>query len=778
MKRLWVGIVVALLGSGCACGDDDDTGPLGDGDADADSDTTPPEVSAEPELPESVRQGGLLETTLVATDPDDETFAWTVISPEGATVDQETGTLDYRVPVDTSGDIVVSVDVSDGTNTTRFEDSVSVVPLAWEELSPAWDAQYFTATAFDSGRRTIWSVGGFGQTRAAVVMKNDLAVGAWERVATTGDPLPPLFGAGACFLASEDLVVVVGGFPGHLSRVVPRNRAVFVLDVARDPVQVTQLEGDEPPEALFPRLACSPDEARAFLVGTFDLEGITMTPWVLDLTGNPRLAVTALEPKVTPDPRAYFGMVVLGSVAWIFGGDENPGEPATNYNDVWSLPLDDSGDWQELVTTGEAPSPRANVAVGSDGQKLFVAGGYRPGTGPDAELRFLDLETGQWSDSEIGGEDVEAFFTQTSVFDAQTSTLHLLTPTFSTEENGLYTDRRDAALEVDLEGSTAELVLSEPAPGQGPRRRFSTLVATGGNLSRLAIHGGSTAVMSAGDAVDDTWTFDVDSGEWSAVAPEGETPGPRQAAVFVEDDGGRVLAIGGWDGQDLSDMEVRAFDPDNGDWRLIESRGEQPTPRIAPCAAFNPDAGTVLLFGGVTQSERSADVFELAPGSSVGQWRLIDAGEGPAGRAFAGCGYDSPSRRFFVVGGEDRAAVFDDVWALDLSDPGNERWLAIQPEGEGPGVVSDMVAVVDPPGRKLVLVGGTNGRETYGEVWFLDLRPGAEAWSRLPWDPWGPEARSAAGGAWHAPSGSLLVFGGRLIDPGVAAFNDLWRLAL
>src|SRR5688572_4471001 len=99
-------LLFLLTGSGC--GGDDDVSPDADGDADADADTVPPEVSADPELPETIRPAGLLETTLQVTDPDSESFEWTVVEPAGATVDSATGAFLYRVPVDATGEIAIA----------------------------------------------------------------------------------------------------------------------------------------------------------------------------------------------------------------------------------------------------------------------------------------------------------------------------------------------------------------------------------------------------------------------------------------------------------------------------------------------------------------------------------------------------------------------------------------------------------------------------------------------------------------------------------------------
>lgn len=762
-----------LLLTACGCGDDDDDS-LGDGDADGDSDNEPPTLTADPELPDTIRQAGLLSTTLTAVDPEGDALTWTVRSPEsGATLDEATGALTVRVPIDASGTVDVAVDVSDGTATATYEHSATVEPLAWEEIAPAWDPQTFTATAVDEAGRVTWQVGGFGQTRAAIVMRHDLATNEWSRVRLAGDPMPPLMAAGACWSAPEQKIIVVGGFLGHLPREYPRNAIVYVIDPSTDPAQVHALGGDQTLEAVFPRLVCHPTASEAMLVGTFGLDGPDMTPYRISL-GAADATIETLSPADMPPARAYFGIVPRGTQAVLFGGDENPGEASTNFDDVWTIDLD-TGEYAEVVAA-DGPSRRAYAATALAGDTLVVAGGLEPGGHPAEDVWYLDLVAPAWTAADLTGDDLLPFFTQAWAYDATTSTMHLYAPSLQDPDRGLLTDARDVTLVLDPDAAAADFVMSDPAPGQGPRRRFAALVGIGGDRYHLVVHGGSTAILSSGNALDDSWRLDLEDPEWEPIGNEGEGPGAVQGAAFIQDDRRRLLSIGGYDGQSPEDALVFAYDPDDGDWRALETTGDAPGVRVGACGAWNDEGGAALFFGGLPD-EGFAKTWELQAGSAAGTWRQIDA-EGPAARGFGACAYDLAARRLIIYGGEDPGILFQDAWALDLSDAGNESWSELEPSGEGPGALTDMAFAVDPVGRKLVMMGGTTGLTSLGDVWMLDMVPGAEAWLHMPWDPTGPEVRRAAGATYHAPSGAFVLYGGRVLDPGLALLGDVWRLAL
>jgi hypothetical protein len=131
----------------------------------------------------------------------------------------------------------------------------------------------------------------------------------------------------------------------------------------------------------------------------------------------------------------------------------------------------------------------------------------------------------------------------------------------------------------------------------------------------------------------------------------------------------------------------------------------------------------MLVFGGEGHNDLN-DLWELAflTTSNVQTWRLIS----PAGTPPAPC--SGHSAIYDPVG--DRMIVFGypiGLWELTLS--GFPTWNELHPLGPQPPLGTEHSAIYDPIRERMVLFGGTTG----DNLWTLDLSdPGGEAeWSTL-----------------------------------------------
>jgi hypothetical protein len=107
----------------------------------------------------------------------------------------------------------------------------------------------------------------------------------------------------------------------------------------------------------------------------------------------------------------------------------------------------------------------------------------------------------------------------------------------------------------------------------------------------------------------------------------------------------------------------------------------------------------------------------------------VVAGDGRAGdrypskrRAHTACFFRNG---IYVFGGGDGVRALNDVWRLDVADTNKMSWKLISPPGEGDDKpkargyhTANMV------GSKLIIFGGSDGGECFGDVWIFDAATG------------------------------------------------------
>lgn len=76
--------------------------------------------------------------------------------------------------------------------------------------------------------------------------------------------------------------------------------------------------------------------------------------------------------------------------------------------------------------------------------------------------------------------------------------------------------------------------------------------------------------------------------------------------------------------------------------------------------------------------------------------------------------------RIYVFGGGNGTTALNDVWALDVSGPIERmRWEQIETRGKGPTPRGYHTANLI--GNVMVVVGGSDGRECFSDIWCLNL---------------------------------------------------------
>ena len=124
-----------------------------------------------------------------------------------------------------------------------------------------------------------------------------------------------------------------------------------------------------------------------------------------------------------------------------------------------------------------------------------------------------------------------------------------------------------------------------------------------------------------------------------------------------------------------------------------------PPARVQPSLAYDPARGAVVLYGG------------LVPGSGIGvprddtwelrgsQWTQVATANAPPPRYGAALGFDPQSRQLVLCGGGDAQNVFGDTWTL-----ANGSWGQLPVTGPVPR--RNAAFALDPQRQRLVLYGG------------------------------------------------------------------------
>ncbi|RYO82284.1 hypothetical protein DL762_006695 [Monosporascus cannonballus] len=203
------------------------------------------------------------------------------------------------------------------------------------------------------------------------------------------------------------------------------------------------------------------------------------------------------------------------------------------------------------------------------------------------------------------------------------------------------------------------------------------------------------------------YVLDADSWHWSAPRVFGDVPVPLRAMTCTAISNKRLVVFGGGDGPAYYN-DVYVLDTVNFRWHR---------PRIV--AASSPSSGT----GGGGGSGGG--------GTGGGGGVSVPSPR----RAHTACFYRNG---IYVFGGGDGVRALNDIWRLDVSDPHKMSWKLISgpspssssssPSGSGSGSPSDGRVpkargyhTANMVGSKLIIYGGSDGGECFGDVWVYDV---------------------------------------------------------
>lgn len=276
-----------------------------------------------------------------------------------------------------------------------------------------------------------------------------------------------------------------------------------------------------------------------------------------------------------------------------------------------------------------------------------------------------------------------------------------------------------------------------------------------GELTRRSFLVGAVALaVSAQNAA-------AQSPAWRQILPVSEIPLPRWDHNLAASDT-HLLLFGGRDSNGNALGDTWLFDLESSAWTPVDSAG--PSPRFGNAAAVDADNEQFWLFAGQAGSNFYNDTWQFD--FATGLWAMVSDGSIGAPSPRYGLGAAMAGQQFVISHGFTFEGRFDDTWQFD---PASSAWTNITPSGVRP--LNRCLHELIDSGSGILLYGGCSsgfGPCPQGDTWSLDSQAGV--WSEIT-PATGPPARSNPSVVWSETAGGAVLFGGQTE---LGKSNDLW----
>jgi hypothetical protein len=487
--------------------------------------------------------------------------------------------------------------------------------------------------------------------------------------------------------------------------------------------------------------------AHCYYAATLLSNGTVLNPGGYDTSANPTFVAEVYDPvagafTVTSSMsvgRYNFTATRLGNgTVFVVGGFTTGATPVEVYTPSTLTPAN-------LVSITVGASSQTIAAIG--GTQRFIA----TGTFSDSSTHPLAALT--WSATDRAGTNVAQISndaTNPGVALAQSQGTATITACAGT-----------------ICGSTTltvgVLTYTQLAPASSPGPRCCMAMAFDpGSSSTLLFGGVETFDNATYSAVSDTWQ--LQGGQWSQLSL-GTAPSPREGAAMVYDAatntvvlfGGSTTLFGTCCG-DLNDTWV--WNGATTTWTQMVASGDPNSPPArrfdGQGLAYDPNTGTVVLFGGVTQAGTFLGDTWTWNGTA---WTPQSPAASPSPRVGQGITTDAAGNVVLFGGGNSSGALAD-TWVWN-----GATWQQQFPAASPPARSSHALAL-DAALNEVVLFGGYGFTDTW-------------TWNGTNWTQMFPSAaphdRYAFGMDYDSAAQALVIFGGFSSGP---ALNDTWELGL
>jgi hypothetical protein len=492
---------------------------------------------------------------------------------------------------------------------------------------------------------------------------------AWTELTPTGAPPMGRDSHSAIYDPVRDRMVVFGGYNHDDPRFGLILDDVWAMSLAGTPAWTELMQLGTGPARDGHSAIYDPMRDRMVVFGGW----VTNDVWSLSLADTP--AWTALTPSGTPPSRRAGQSAIYDPVRdrmVVYGGTY-----ISLLDDVWGLSLASppgwmaltpagAPGWTALTPTGTPPHGRALHSATYDlaADCMVVFGGtYYDGARyrlNDTWVLSLSGATG-WIPLYPSGTLPSRRSGQSAIYDPVRDRIVVFA--------GL-DDMYNLCNEVWTFSLTGDPAWTALAPtGTPPSARMLQCAIYDPVRDRMVVFGGENEYGPVGDV----WVLSLaGTPAWTALTPGGQPPNGREAQSAIYDPlRDRMLVFGGLDDSYAYRNDVWALSlAGTPAWTALAPAGPLPGPREFHSAIYDPPRDRMVVFGGeyYDGSEHFLDdtwALSLA-GASV--WtELTPGGSSPGGRFEHGAIYDAARDRMVAFGGRDDSFYYNDVWALGWS---------------------------------------------------------------------------------------------------------------
>jgi hypothetical protein len=316
----------------------------------------------------------------------------------------------------------------------------------------------------------------------------------------------------------------------------------------------------------------------------------------------------------------------------------------------------------------------------------------------------------------------------------------------------------DAAIELDAGRQRDAGVIEDAGPSafdphwiEGPDAPPSEVEGRWGAVTvyvpgeeLVIVHGGSQYPRPTSD---ETWVFDLRAQRWSELETQ-DAPPPRycHCGVYLPETR-ELLVVNGRNEQGALPRAAWTLSLETRRWTTVE--GELPPGAIGCNAVYDPREKRALVFGGQARASLSNQTHVYDPVARTFTRLLTDSS--PPARRDALLIHDPVGGKVWLHAGQVARGHLNDTWSFDGSD-----WTQVEvPEPLPPGRRWSAHGL-DARGN-WVFFGGTDEQESFDDLWVMNL--GQPGWRRLELEG-APDGRAGASHAWLPDEDALWLFGG------------------